>query len=359
MRTMGIPRVFPGFLDGARATAAGLGLCAAVLSWPAPCAALAAPPAAPAASSAAAGKRKAAVPSGSEVVARVNGDPILRRDFDLAVQIQFRGRRHPLGLQELQAVRDKVLERLIENELLHQKAIATATPVPDKDVDAEFKTMKEGYSSAEDFMSALKQNGVSEAEFKDQLRRTLLVTRFVEQEVAGDVKVSDEEVRRYYDQNPAEMNRKEAVHLAQILVRVSPDAPQESRATARQRIEEILKEVRAGGEFADLARRYSAGLDAKNGGDTGWMVRGKGPPAIEKSAFALAPGQTSDVVESRLGFHILKVLAKRAEGPVPFEEARDKIRARLVAREREAKIRAYVDQLKEQARVERGSKAAS
>ena len=344
----GRPRPSPGPVPGA-----------ALLLALAPLTALAAPPAASKDPVAAEGKRTSAAALSDTMVARVNGRPILRRDFDLAVQIQFRGRRSPVGLKELQAVRDKILERLIENELLYQKAVKSEAPIPDQEVAAELEKMRGDFPSADGFATALRQNGVSEAEFKDQLRRTLLVTRFVEREIVVDVRISDEEVRRYYEQNPAEMSRREAVRLAQILVRVAPGAPQGSRIAAREKIEAILKEVRAGEDFADLARRYSEGPEAARNGDSGWLVRGAGPPAIETGAFALQPGQTSDVIESRLGFHLLKVSEKRPEGPIPFEDVKEKIRDKLVARERLEKIRAYVDPLKGQARVERNLKTIS
>lgn len=299
----------------------------------------------------------AAAPSSAkgagDVVARVNGKPILRRDYDLAVQIQFRSRRNSVGLDELKVVRDRVLERLIENELLYQKASAQAVPVSDAEVQKEFTAIRDGYGSPAEFTALLQGHGVSESEFRDQLKRTLLVTRFVDREIGAGTPVTDDEVRRYYDQNPAEMERKEAVHLAQILVRAAPDAPASVRGVARQKIEEILKEARAGTAFEELAKKYSEGLDAKNGGDTGWMPRGSGPPAIERIAFSLPPGLISDVVESRLGFHLLKVIEKRPAGAVPFENAKERIRTRLQARARDARIRAYVDDLKERARIER------
>lgn len=333
-------------LSGVSRGALGAALCAALLVGLGPIPATTARAAPPA-------KGKAAADPGAEAVARVNGRPILRRDFDLAVQIQFRGRRSPIGLPELQAMRERVLERLIESELLYQEAAKGDTSVPEREVEAELLEIREGFSSADEFAAVLNENGVSEAEFKNQLRRTLMVTRFVDREVAADAAVTDEDVRRHYDQNPSEMHRGEAVRLAQILVRAAPDAPRESRAVARQKIEAILKEVRAGADFADLARRHSEGPEASRGGDTGWMVRGAGPPAIEGDAFGLAPGQISDVVESRLGYHLLKVLERRAEGPIPFEEAKERIRARLLAGERDAAIRAHVERLKEKARIER------
>lgn len=296
----------------------------------------------------------AAGDSRADVVAKVNGRPILRRDFELAVQLQFRGRRTGnVGLKELQAVREKVLERLIENELLYQKAARADAAVPDGEVEDEFRKMRDSFPSAGEFTDALRENGVGEAEFREQIKRTLIVTRFVDRELVGDLGATEEEARRYYDQNPAEMARPESVRLSQIVVRLTPGAAQAERIAARQKIEAILKEVRAGEDFAQLARRYSEGAEAAAGGDAGLLIKGKGPPAIERVAFSLQPGQVSDVIESRLGLHLIKVGERRPEGPAPFAEVKEAIRARLLARERKERIRAYVERLKEQARVER------
>jgi len=140
-----------------RRGAAGLILWAAVLSGPG---AAAAPPAAKSTPPAGTGKGKtAAATSGTDVMARVNGHPILRRDFDLAVQLQFRGRRNPVGLKELQALRDQVLEGLIDNELLYQKAVKSEAPVSDGDVEAEFQKIREGFATADAFSAILNAMG--------------------------------------------------------------------------------------------------------------------------------------------------------------------------------------------------------
>ena len=296
----------------------------------------------------------------ADTVARVNGRPIQRRDFEAAVQLQFRGRRAGQdGLRDLQAVREQVLERLIENELLYQKASKADAAVPEDKIEEEFKRLRDGFPSAAEFADVLRETGVTEADLKGQLRRTLIVTRFVDREVLAGIEVKEEEVRRYYDQNPAEMVRPEAVPLSQIMVRVPMGASSSARAAARQKIEAILKEVRAGEDFATLARRHSEGREATSGGDAGLLIKGKGPPAIEKVAFSLEPGTVSDIIESRLGLHIIKVGPRRPEGTIPFGEAKEAIRARLMARGSQARIREYVDRLKEQAKVERSLPKAS
>ncbi|HEU4400999.1 MAG TPA: peptidyl-prolyl cis-trans isomerase [Candidatus Polarisedimenticolia bacterium] len=298
---------------------------------------------------------KSPAPAATEVVARVNGKPILRRDFELAVQMQFSGRRaSAAGLEQLRETREKVLERLIDSELLGQKAANSRLEVKETEVDADLARLRGGVAKPEDFPALLAQYGVSEAEFRDQVRRSLLVTKFVDREVVAGLKVTDEDLHRYYDQNPTEMTRPEAVRVSQILVRVASDASPARRAAARQRIEAILKEVRGGQDFATLARRHSEGPEAARAGDSGFLTPSSpAPPPLKRAAFSLKVGQTSDVVETRAGFHILKVTEKREAGPIPFEEAQEKIRARLTGREREARIKAYVEALRQAAHIER------
>lgn len=289
-----------------------------------------------------------------EVVARVDGSPISRRDFDLAVQIHFSGRRPGMvGLQELRAARERVLERLIDSELLYQKARSGAAAVPDADLDTEQKRMQERLGSPEQFEQMLRDNGVTEAQFREQLRRSLLVTRFVDRDIAAGVSVSDDEARRYYDQNPNEMKRPESARFSQIMVRVAPEATAAQRAGRRQRIEAILKELRAGEDFAEMARKHSDGREAAQGGDSGVLVRGGGPPPIERAVFSLAPGEVSDIVETRLGFHILKVIERRPDRVLTFEEAKPSIVAKRTGRERDEKIQEYLLGLRDKARIER------
>jgi parvulin-like peptidyl-prolyl isomerase len=146
------------------------------------------------------------------------------------------------------------------------------------------------------------------------------------------------------------------VRVSQIVVRAAPDAPAAARAEARHKIEEIMKEVRAGKDFAELARAYSEGPEAAHGGDSGFVTRGgRALPPIERAAFSLGPGQTSDILETRRGFHIIKVTGKRPAGAVPFEEVKEAIRTKLTAQARAPRIKEYVDGLKAAARVERTS----
>jgi peptidyl-prolyl cis-trans isomerase C len=294
--------------------------------------------------------------SADDPVAIVNGQAIQAGDYDLAVQLQFSARRRTgtVGLQELRSVREAVFQRLIDNELLYQKAAKASAGVSESDVESQVKSMQEHLGGPEELAHVLQESQVTEARFRDQVRRTLMVTRFVEKEVTNAVKVADDEVKLYYEQNPKEFTHAERAHVSQIMVRVPPGATAKARTDARTRIEEILKSIRAGESFESVARKHSEGPEASRGGDTGLVTRGgKVPPPIERAVFSLRPGEMSDIIETRLGYHIILVTERFPEGVTPFEEAQRSIRAKLMAHARHEALAAYLAGLREKARIER------
>jgi peptidyl-prolyl cis-trans isomerase C len=294
-------------------------------------------------------------PSGADVVARVNGAPILRRDFDLAVQVEFRRRgpgerRH----EDLKAVRDGVLDVMIDNELLYQKAAKTGVTVTEAETRDEVVKLKAMLGSEEDAAAFMKEAGLTEKDLADQVRRSIVVRRFVDAEVAPGVAVSDAQARSWYDAHPEAVTRPEAVRISQIVVRVPQGASAAARATAREKIEAVMKELRAGKDFGEMARLHSEGPEAKRNGDSGWVWSGGGAlPQVERAALALKPGETSDIIESRRGFHIIKATDRRPAGPAPFEETRERIIANLKDEQRAVHLKEYVAGLRKTAHIEK------
>jgi peptidyl-prolyl cis-trans isomerase C len=316
-----------------------------------------APKPAPKPAPAAAAPAPEAARGGTDVVARVNGTPILRRDFELMVQVQFSQlppdqRRH----DDLDAVRDAVLDNLIDNELLYQRASQAKISVGDAEVREESVRLKALLGSPAAADTFLRQSGISEKELASQVRRSLVVKRFVDRDVAPGLEVTEAQARAWYDAHPEVVNRPESVRISQIVVQVAPQADTATRAAARHKIEEILKEIKAGKDFAEMARRHSDGPEAKTGGDVGFVWAGGGAlPSVERAALALKPGQMSDIVESRRGFHLIKAVERRPAGPVPFTEMRAAITERLVKEQRDERLRVYVAGLRRGARVEKVS----
>ncbi len=137
--------------------------------------------------------------------------------------------------------------------------------------------------------------------------------------------ITDAEVQRYYDGHQSEFERQEQVSARHILFKVAPTAGDDEKAKVHQKAEEVLAKVKAGEDFAALAKQFSEDGSAAQGGDLGSFTRGKMVKPFEEAAFALAPGETSNLVESPFGLHIIKVEAKQEAGERPLDEVRVQI----------------------------------
>jgi peptidyl-prolyl cis-trans isomerase D len=143
------------------------------------------------------------------------------------------------------------------------------------------------------------------------------------------VTVTEEDLRRYYDANRDQFRNDERVHVRHILL-TTTGKPQDQIAKIQARAEELLKQVKGGADFADLAKKNSEDPGSKDkGGDLGWVVRGQTVPAFEAAAFSLKQGDISNVVKTEYGFHIIQGIAKEEARVRPYEEARGQITEEL------------------------------
>ena len=225
-------------------------------------------------------------------------------------------------------------ENLIERRLLEQAARADARPVPPADVEA-----------------ALAQAGRTGAPAADPFRAEvelgLRARRLLEEADQGAPPPTDEAVRAFYQEHLEEFTLPERAHAAHIVKHVTPCKPPE---VAEAALRQVHAQLQAGADFAALAVKYSD--CPENGGDLGWFARGQMVEEFEKAVFAMKPGQASNVLATRYGFHIVKVLDVRPAGAASLSEVEGRIRARLAAEARNAAIEAYLDGLRAKAKVE-------
>lgn len=142
---------------------------------------------------------------------------------------------------------------------------------------------------------------------------------------AAKAEASDAEVQAYYDEHRVQYTKPEEVHARHILFKLAPNAGDDAKAQVRKKAEDVLAKVKAGEDFAALARQYSEDSSAAAGGDLGSFGRRKMVKPFEDAAFALSPGETSDLVESPFGLHIIKVEAKEPERTQTLDEVREPI----------------------------------
>ena len=251
----------------------------------------------------AAGQITPVAPPGDPVVARVDGDPILLSDIAAAV------REMP---EQVRGTPPQVLFPLILDQLIAQRAILTAARRAGLDRDEAIRVR------------------IRRAE-EQELQQAML-TREV-----GD-RISDEALRRAYDQEIARRPAEEEVRARHILV------PTEAEARA------ALAEIRGGADFAAVVTRRSTGPGSREGGDLGFFRRGDMVPEFAEAAFALQAGQISEnPVRSPFGWHVIRVEERRRTTPPAFDEVRDQIREQMVQRE----VDAAVERIRAAARIER------
>ena len=225
-------------------------------------------------------------------------------------------------------------ENLIERRLLEQAARADARPVLPADVE-----------------TALAQAGRAEAPADDPFRAEVELglrgRRLLEEAGQGAPPPTDEAIRAFYQEHLEEFTLPERAHAAHIVKHVTPCKPPE---VAEAALRQVHAQLQAEADFAELAAKHSD--CPENGGDLGWFARGQMVEEFEKAVFAMKPGQVSDIFVTRYGFHIVKVFDVRPAGVASLSEVEGRIRARLAAEARNAAVEAYLDGLREKAKVE-------
>jgi peptidyl-prolyl cis-trans isomerase SurA len=255
-----------------------------------------------------------------QVVGIVGTQPITWYDLQERVNmLRQEGRTIPSDSAGFLAFARTVLNEMIDEEVLVQKAKELKVEVPDADlansVDRQFKQIRERFTSESEFRTQLQRAGLGSPEeyrrfLTEQLRRSQLQRRAIdklrEEGKLVQVSVSDAEINEAFERNKERLPKKEAtVTFRQIIMATQPSA--ESKAAAKAKAESLLAEIKGGGDFESVAKRESMDPSKEVGGDLGWARRGQMVPAFEWWIFHLMPGQMSPVVETCYGFHVIRV----------------------------------------------------
>jgi peptidyl-prolyl cis-trans isomerase SurA len=255
------------------------------------------------------------------VVAVVGDVPITQSDVqERVIAKRQEGTQLPTDSAGFHAFLAGVVNELVEEELLLQKAKDLKIEVPDADVnntvDKQLKDIRSRFASDAEYRAELQKAGLgTPEEFRryraDQVRRSELISRTVKQlREEGKIisaNVTDAEVQEAYERNRSALPKREAsVAWRQIII--APKPTPAAKAAAKAKADSLLAEIKAGGDFELIAKRESDDPGSKaNGGDLGWNRRGRMVPEFDRWMFALAPGQLSPVIETAFGYHIIRV----------------------------------------------------
>lgn len=258
---------------------------------------------------------------GDATVVSVNDQKITRADLDRRLESS------PLAKQ--------VLTQLVQQALIDQYAKANNITIPQSDIDKKEADIESKYPPGQ-FDAILAQQGLTQADVQNILRQQAVL----EKAVAPNVHVSESDIKAYFEKNHAQFDQPEQVRARHILVA--------DKATADM----IEAKLKAGGNFAALAKQYSTDAASKgSGGELGFFPRGKMVPAFQDAAFALPVGGISPPVKSPFGWHIINVEAKKPAQTATLASAHDQIKTLLMQQAEQAQIQPFMESLRSKANI--------
>ena len=291
-----------------------------------------------------------------DIIARVNDQIITRSDYDRALaELDQEARQRGDTMQQMSAAHKDLLRSLIDQQLWLSKGKELGI-TGDTELVKRLDEIRKQYNleTLEDLEKAAREQGVSFEDFKANIRNGIITQEVMRQEVGQRIQFTPGEAERYYEQHKSEYTQPESEHLSEILVSsgtAGSDDPAKL-AAAKAKADDIESRLRAGGDFSQLARNFSDGPTASEGGDLGQYKRGQLPKALEDKTFPLTVGEYTDPILTRQGYIILKVVQRSAGGPAPYKDVQEQVEETLYMSRMEPAIRAYLTKMREDAFID-------
>lgn len=296
-----------------------------------------------------------AVEQKEPAAATVNGARILMSDLDMGMQKEMRDNPDIQTSKDLAArreVRKKVLDYLIDQELIVQEGKEAGLEPQQEQIDTEFEKIRKRFPSQDAFEQVMKKQNMTAERLREIIGRAFIVKNLLEAKVKPLAKpVTDKDVADYYQANKGEFTDPEEVRARHILIKLSSGASDEEKAYAKKEMQAILEEVRSGADFAELAKKHSQCPSAIRGGDLGYFARGDMVKPFEETAFALEPGQSSEIVETEYGYHIIRLEDKKPGRQLELEEVSEEIKKELQEKEMDIALKNWLRPLREKADI--------
>ena len=253
-------------------------------------------------------------------------------------------------------IRQQILDELIVVRLLEEKVKETNIVITDEEVTKQVEKIASAQRpplSVEELKNIAESQGIVFDDWKNEIRKKLGQQKLFISHVPYNINVTEAEAKKYYDENPTQFQTKEQVRASHILITPKADAadPNQEKAKAKAKAEDLLKQIKEGADFAALAKANSDCTSAAQGGDLNFFGKGKMVPPFEKTAFALETGKVSDIVETRFGYHIIKVTDRKGTGTTSFEQAKIDIIQKLTQGKKNELAQEYINSLKAAASI--------
>ncbi|MFH1811950.1 MAG: peptidylprolyl isomerase [Pseudomonadota bacterium] len=294
------------------------------------------------------------VAGAAKSVAEVNGIAISAEEFEQQFsrtrdRFKQNNRDIPPALEV--RLKENILRRLVEDELIAQKAKAEGVALTDEEFEARFAEHRKRFGTQQAYDDFLKRTNQTEDQLRGELKKSLLRERLYSK-LVPDAEPAEADIKAYYDQNLKRFMEPEQVQASHVLLSYKDSDPdpvkKEKLATCKKVLADAKKK---GADFAELARKFSEGPTAPRGGDLGLFPRGRMVPPFEEAVFKAKPGQIVGPVETQFGCHVIKVVDKKPERQRPFDEVKASVVATLKAIKKSEQTRTLLNELRRTAQV--------
>ena len=292
-----------------------------------------------------------------DIIARVNDQIITRSDYDRALtEVDQEARQHgATTLQEISEAHKDLLRNLIDQQLWLSKGKELGV-TGDTELIKRLNDIRKQYhlDTLEDLEKAAKDQGVSFEDFKANIRNGIITQEVMRQEIGASIRFTPGEAERYYEQHKQDYSQPESVTLSEILISTGANGSSDPAklAAAKAKADDIETRLHAGGDFTQLAKSFSDGPTAAQGGELGQYQKGALPKALEDKTFPLKTGEFTDPILTRQGYIILKMVQHVSGGARPFKEVEPQVEDAFYMSRMEPAIRQYLTKMREDAFID-------
>ncbi|MDC0381103.1 peptidylprolyl isomerase [Nitrospinae bacterium] len=300
-----------------------------------------------------------------EVVAQVNGVDIQSKYIEFRMNQILKNVKRPLTIREKTSVVKDLIEKEIVRELVNQQGKKNNLEVGSGLIEKEMTALRKPYDSDEEFEKALGARNITIDDLKKSITVDINARKLLNQEIKGKITISDADVKKYYEENKHKFHRPESYRARHILAAIFPpdmlrstpvtelqNKKEELTQKAEEKIDKIIKELKEGANFEELAKRISDDeASRENGGDLDVIYKGIFDPTFDEAVSKLNPGEISGKVETQFGFHVIKLTEKRPPEQAPFKELEEAIQRHLFMEEAKVLVASYVEDLKKEAKI--------
>ncbi len=286
---------------------------------------------------------------GDDVITVIDLDKSISRTKAQMARMKAAGRGQDIPPSQLRRL---ALERLIDDKIFEKEVARQKLSVSKDELDHYVKRiMRANKVDEENFVASLSRQGLTPEEYRDNLRKEILKQKLINQAVKKQVVVTDSEVSEYYKNHKQQFTNIAKVTFRAIFLTVDPKAGLSAGNVVRQKGENLLQKIKEGADFAEVAKEYSQGPGADQGGLLGPLEAADLLPAMRQALAELNPGQVSQVLQIPQGFVIMKLVERTGGGELPLDDVREQIRKKLEAQYTEKRFQEWMKELREQTYV--------